>query len=53
MWKKTSQTYWETSPFVAEAYAGIQVKVVNSKKGPSTHLRNALWRTGDTSDMVC
>ncbi|XP_019856518.1 PREDICTED: cartilage oligomeric matrix protein-like isoform X2 [Amphimedon queenslandica] len=48
MWKKTNQTYWISSPFEANAFAGIQVKVVDSNKGPSTHLRNALWRTGNT-----
>ena len=49
MWKKENQTYWKMSPFEAIAYAGIQVKVVNSKRGPSTYLRNALWKTGDTN----
>lgn len=49
MWKKVNQTYWKMSPFEAIAYAGIQVKVVNSKRGPSTYLRNALWKTGDTN----
>ena len=49
MWKKTNQTYWLSDPFEAHAYAGIQIKVVDSPKGPSTHLRNALWKTGNTN----
>lgn len=48
MWKKANQTYWLENPFESVAFAGIQVKVVDSDKGPSTHLRNALWRTGNT-----
>ena len=50
MWKKTNQTYWAPGPFEANAFAGIQVKVVDSNKGPSSHLRNALWKTGNTHE---
>ena len=50
MWKKTNQTYWTDGPFEANAFAGIQVKVVDSNKGPSSHLRNALWKTGNTHE---
>jgi hypothetical protein len=49
MWKRVNESYWIRDPFESRAYAGIQVKLVDSPKGPSTHLRNALWRTGDTS----
>lgn len=52
MWKKKQQTYWDAKPFRAVAEPGIQLKVVNSKTGPGTLLRNSLWHTGDTEDQV-
>ncbi|XP_059059045.1 cartilage oligomeric matrix protein [Achroia grisella] len=52
MWKKNSQTYWQTTPFRAVAEPGIQLKLVNSKTGPGKTLRNALWNTESTPDQV-
>ncbi|KAJ2948660.1 hypothetical protein O0L34_g7915 [Tuta absoluta] len=52
MWKKNSQTYWQTTPFRAVAEPGIQLKLVNSKTGPGKTLRNALWNTQSTPDQV-
>lgn len=53
MWKKNTQTYWQTTPFRAVAEPGIQLKLVNSKTGPGKTLRNSLWNTESTSDQVC
>lgn len=52
MWKQTTQTYWESTPFRARASPAIQLKAVKSKTGPGEFLRNALWHTGDTKDEV-
>lgn len=52
MWKKNTQTYWQSDPFRAIAEPGIQLKVVNSITGPGKMLRNSLWHTGDTQDQV-
>lgn len=52
MWKKNTQTYWQTTPFRAVAEPGIQLKLVNSKTGPGKTLRNALWNTDTTPDQV-
>lgn len=52
MWKKNTQTYWQTTPFRAVAEPGIQLKLVNSKTGPGKILRNALWNTVSTPDQV-
>ncbi|CAH2242307.1 jg25221 [Pararge aegeria aegeria] len=52
MWKKNTQTYWQTTPFRAVAEPGIQLKLVNSKTGPGKTLRNALWKTESTPDQV-
>ncbi|XP_026320880.1 cartilage oligomeric matrix protein [Hyposmocoma kahamanoa] len=52
MWKKNTQTYWQTTPFRAVAEPGIQLKLVNSKTGPGKILRNALWNTESTQDQV-
>ncbi|KAH9633184.1 hypothetical protein HF086_017739 [Spodoptera exigua] len=52
MWKKNTQTYWQTTPFRAVAEPGIQLKLVNSKTGPGKTLRNALWNTETTADQV-
>jgi syndecan 4 len=52
MWKKSRQSYWEREPFTAIAMPGIQLKLVDSKYGPGTWLRNAMWHTGHTRDHV-
>nr|XP_032519767.1 cartilage oligomeric matrix protein [Danaus plexippus plexippus] len=52
MWKKNSQTYWQTTPFRAVAEPGIQLKLVHSSTGPGKILRNALWNTESTPDQV-
>ncbi|XP_047030930.1 cartilage oligomeric matrix protein [Helicoverpa zea] len=52
MWKKNTQTYWQTTPFRSVAEPGIQLKLVNSKTGPGKTLRNALWNTDTTPDQV-
>ena len=46
MWKKTQEKYYNNDKVVAQS--GLQIKVVNSRKGPSSALRDALWHTGDT-----
>lgn len=51
-WKRAGQEYWEKSPFVATAQAGLQVKIVTSDSGPGPKLRNSLWHTGDTANEV-
>ncbi|XP_022191511.2 cartilage oligomeric matrix protein [Nilaparvata lugens] len=52
MWKKSSQTYWQATPFRAVAEPGIQLKLVQSATGPGQVLRNSLWHTGDTNEQV-
>ena len=52
MWKKSPQTYWQSTPFRAVAEAAIQLKVVNSETGPGSFMRNALWHTGNTPRQV-
>ncbi|XP_049876570.1 cartilage oligomeric matrix protein [Pectinophora gossypiella] len=52
MWKKNTQTYWQTTPFRAVAEPGIQLKLVNSKTGPGKTMRNSLWNTESTPDQV-
>lgn len=52
MWKKRTQTYWQSNPFRAVAEPGIQLKLVNSNTGPGKLLRNSLWHTGDTENQV-
>uniref|UniRef100_F6TNY6 Trhombospondin Bi n=1 Tax=Ciona intestinalis TaxID=7719 RepID=F6TNY6_CIOIN len=51
-WKQTEQTYWSATPFRAVAQPGLQLKAVNSNKGPGERMRNALWHSGDTKDEV-
>ncbi|CAH1796395.1 unnamed protein product [Owenia fusiformis] len=52
MWKKTGQTYWQSTPFRAVAEPGIQLKVVDSETGPGEMMRNSLWHTGNTTNQV-
>ncbi|KAF8764313.1 Thrombospondin-4 like protein [Argiope bruennichi] len=52
MWKKSTQTYWQATPFRAVAEPGIQLKLVTSSTGPGQMLRNSLWHTGDTDKQV-
>ncbi|XP_072943066.1 thrombospondin-3 [Epargyreus clarus] len=52
MWKKNTQTYWQTTPFRAVAEPGIQIKLVNSKTGPGKTLRNSLWNSESTPNEV-
>ncbi|XP_025602698.2 cartilage oligomeric matrix protein [Athalia rosae] len=52
MWKKSPQTYWQSTPFRAVAEPGIQIKLVNSATGPGQMMRNSLWHTGDTENQV-
>lgn len=52
MWKKNSQTYWQSTPFRAVAEPGIQLKMVQSQTGPGEILRNALWNTESTKNQV-
>lgn len=52
MWKKSTQTYWQATPFRAVAEPGIQLKLVTSETGPGQMLRNSLWHTGDTEKQV-
>ncbi|GFU48841.1 thrombospondin-4 [Trichonephila clavipes] len=52
MWKKSTQTYWQATPFRAVAEPGIQLKLVTSATGPGQMLRNSLWHTGDTDKQV-
>lgn len=52
MWKKSTQTYWQATPFRAVAEPGIQLKLVTSETGPGEMLRNSLWHTGDTDKQV-
>ena len=46
MWKKDNENYHGNRKIAAKS--GLQIKVVDSIKGPSSDLRNALWHTGDT-----
>ena len=52
MWKKSTQTYWQATPFRAVAEPGIQLKLVTSETGPGEMLRNSLWHTGNTEKQV-
>ena len=52
MWKKHTQTYWQSTPFRAVAEPGIQLKLVTSQTGPGQMLRNSLWQTGHTENQV-
>ena len=49
MWKQQRQNH-KTFGTVAEP--GIQLKLAESKTGPGKELRNALWKTGNTTDQV-
>ena len=52
MWKRSTQTFWEYTPFVATGEPGIKIKLVNSSTGPGEMFRNALWHSGHTTDEV-
>jgi hypothetical protein len=50
-WKQSSQYLW-TNPR-AVASAGLGVRVIKSRKGPSRRLVSALWHQDDTRNQVC
>ncbi|KAJ8963401.1 hypothetical protein NQ318_018880 [Aromia moschata] len=54
MWKKTDQTYGGNTPGSnrVTALSGVEIKVVDSRTGPSRALINALRHTGNTPDQV-
>ncbi|CAL4126752.1 unnamed protein product, partial [Meganyctiphanes norvegica] len=51
-WKQTYQRYWDYAPFVAEGHPAITLKKVNSKTGPGSTLRNALWHSSSVHDQT-
>lgn len=51
-WKKANQDYWESSPFDARATSGVLLKLVNSKTGPGTYLRNSLWNDASVTSQT-
>jgi len=52
-WKQTNQGYWRRhSTHALYATAGIEIKLVDSKTGPSQSLENALWHSGSFSNQT-
>lgn len=51
-WKRKTEDYWGKEPFLANAKAGIEIKLIDSSTGPGEFLRNSLWHTGSTANQT-
>ena len=49
LWKKDDEIYQNNKNLLAKS--GLQIRVINSRKGPGSEMKNALWRTADTSKV--